>query len=183
MEGGKVGFGPLWRGVGLQHTRGLLGPLGNRWSIKRSPNGTKLDRWSTGTKPRPHGKSLSNPKTFNTRRWKEVEKNTGWHRSAGLQNGQREKCSDAWHEHVCKWNAHDDMICNAWHASNDKATTANNCTTPGTSVSGRYNTPPLREDLVPRSRMAPEGQRKRKRRGKTKLLLWQTSETKEPWKG
>ena len=31
---------------------------------------------------------------------------------------------------------------------------------------GRYNTPPLREDLVPRSRMAPEGKRKRKRRGK-----------------
>ena len=28
---------------------------------------------------------------------------------------------------------------------------------------GRYNTPPLREDLVPRSRMAPEGQRKRKK--------------------
>src|SRR3954464_8760530 len=25
----------------------------------------------------------------------------------------------------------------------------------GASVSGRYNTPPLREDLVPRSRMAP----------------------------
>ena len=24
------------------------------------------------------------------------------------------------------------------------------------SVSGRYNTPPLQEDLVPRSRMAPE---------------------------
>ena len=49
------------------------------------------------------------------------------------------------------------------------------------SVLGRYNTPPPREDLVPRSRMAPEGKRKRKRRGKTKLLLWQTSETKEPW--
>ena len=47
-------------------------------------------------------------------------------------------------------------------------------------VLGRYNTPPLREDLVPRSRMAPKGKRKRKRRGKTKLLLWQTSETKEP---
>ena len=42
---------------------------------------------------------------------------------------------------------------------------------------GRYNTPPLREDLVPRSRMAPEGKRKRKRRGNTKLLLWHTSET------
>ena len=27
----------------------------------------------------------------------------------------------------------------SWHASNDKATTANNWTTPGTSVSGRYN--------------------------------------------
>ena len=76
---------------------------------------------------------------------------------------------------------HDDMICNAWHASNDKETTTNNWRTAGTSVSGRYNTPSLREDLVPRSRMAPEGQRKRKRRGKTKLLLWQTSETKEPW--
>ena len=50
-------------------------------------------------------------------------------------------------------------------------TQANNWKTPGTSVSGRHNTPPLREDLVPRSRMAPEGKRKRKRRGKTKLLL------------
>ena len=33
-------------------------------------------------------------------------------------------------------------------------------------VLGRYNTPPLREDLVPRSGMAPEGKVKRKRRGK-----------------
>ena len=41
-------------------------------------------------------------------------------------------------EHVCKWNAHDDMIWDAWHASNDKATIANNWKTPGTSVSGRY---------------------------------------------
>ena len=47
-------------------------------------------------------------------------------------------------------------------------------------VLGRYNTPSLREDLVSRSRMAPEEQRKRKIRGKTKLLLCQTSETKEP---
>ena len=39
-----MGFGPLWRGVGLQHTRGLFGSSVNRWSIKRSPNGTKLDR-------------------------------------------------------------------------------------------------------------------------------------------
>ena len=54
---------------------------------------------------------------------------------------------------------------------NDKATIANNWTTPGATVSGRYNTPPLREDLVPRSRMAPEGKQKGKRSGKTKLLL------------
>ena len=43
--------------------------------------------------------------------------------------------------------------------AHDKATTANNWKTPGTSVSGRHNTPPLREDLVPRSRMAPEGKK------------------------
>ena len=34
---------------------------------------------------------------------------------------------------------------------------------------GHYNTPPLREDLVPRSRMAPE--KNGRGRGKTKLLL------------
>ena len=55
--------------------------------------------------------------------------------------------------------------------ANDMATTANYRKTPGTTVSGRYNTPPLREDLVPRSRMAPERKQKRQRRGKTKLLL------------
>ena len=60
------------------------------------------------------------------------------------------------------------MICNARHTSNDKATTANNWTTPGTSVSGRYNTPPLREDLVPSSRMAPEEQTEQTR-GEVKL--------------
>ena len=34
---------------------------------------------------------------------------------------------------------------------NDMATTANNWKTPGTSNPGRYNTPPLTRDLVPRS--------------------------------
>ena len=67
MEGVLVGFGPLGRGVGLQHTRGLFGPSVNRWSIKRSPNGMKLDRRSTGSIPRPLGKSHSNPRMFNTR--------------------------------------------------------------------------------------------------------------------
>ena len=67
MERVLMGFGPTWRGVGLQHTRGLIGSSVKRWSIKRSPNGTKLDRRSTGSKPRPHDKFRSNPKTFNTR--------------------------------------------------------------------------------------------------------------------
>ena len=53
------------------------------------------------------------------------------------------------------------MKCNM--QANDLATAVNNWKTPGTSVSGHYNTPPLREDLVPRSRMAPEGQTKEKR--------------------
>ena len=47
--------------------------------------------------------------------------------------------------------------------ANDMATTVNNWTTAGTSVSGRHNTPPLREDLVLRSRMAPEGKNGRER--------------------
>ena len=65
MEQSLVGFGPNLGGVGLQHTRGLFGPSVNRWSIKQSPNDTKLDRRSTGRKPRPLGKSLSNPEMFN----------------------------------------------------------------------------------------------------------------------
>ena len=51
------------------------------------------------------------------------------------------------------------MKCNT--QAKDMATAANNWKTPGTSVTGRYNTPPLREDLVPRSRMALEGRRER----------------------
>ena len=95
MEGVLVGFGPLWRGVGLQHTRGLYGSPINRWSIKQTPNGTKLDRRSTGSIPRPLGKSRSNPRTFNTRTRKEVKGDSGGHRSVGLQNGQRGKSLDA----------------------------------------------------------------------------------------
>ena len=90
-----MGFGPNWKGVGLQHTRGLFDPSVNRWSIKRSPNDTKLDRRSTGSKPRPLGKYWSNSEMFNPHTRKEVERDTGEHRSAGMQNGQRGKCSDA----------------------------------------------------------------------------------------
>ena len=36
---------------------------------------------------------------------------------------------------------------------------------------GRYNSPPLQEDLVPRSRMAPERNGRGREEVKTKLLL------------
>ena len=48
MEGSYLGFGPLWRGVGLQRERGVSGCAVNLWGIKRTPNGTKLDKRSTG---------------------------------------------------------------------------------------------------------------------------------------
>ena len=51
--------------------------------------------------------------------------------------------------------------------ANDKATLANNWKTPGATVSGRHNTPPLQEDLVLRSRMAPE----RSGRGREEVKL------------
>ena len=110
MEGSLLGFGPLWRGVGLQRERGFCGYPVNRWSIKRPPNGTKLDRWSTGVIPRPLGKPRSIPRKFITSSWKNVKGDAGGHRSAGLQNGQRGKGSNARDEHVCQCDAHDDMI-------------------------------------------------------------------------
>ena len=65
MEGSLLGFGPVWKGCWAAHKRGFYGYPVNRWSIKRPPNGTKLDRRSTGSKPRPLGKSQSNPEMFN----------------------------------------------------------------------------------------------------------------------
>ena len=88
-------IGPFWRGVGLQHKRGLRGYPVNRWSIKQTPNGTKFDRQSTGGVPRPLGKSQSIPRTFNTRSRKEARGCVSARGSVGLQNGQRGKCMDA----------------------------------------------------------------------------------------
>ena len=65
------------RGVGLQHTRGLYGSPVNRWSIKRAPNGTKLDMRSTGGVPRLIGKPRSIPRMFNTRTRKEAKGASG----------------------------------------------------------------------------------------------------------
>ena len=72
MEGTWMGYWAVWRGVLLRHTKDLCGYPINRWSIKRPPNGTKLDKWSTGGVPRPVGKPLSIPRTFNTRSRKET---------------------------------------------------------------------------------------------------------------
>src|SRR3954469_15175637 len=95
MEGVQVGFGPLWRGVGLQRERGFYGHPVNRWSIKRSPNDTKLDRRSTGSKPRPHVKPRPIPESLIPVHEEKVKGDAGGRRSAGLQNGQRGRCSDA----------------------------------------------------------------------------------------
>ena len=90
-----MGFGLVWKGVGLQRERGVSGYAVNRWSIERTPNGTKLDRRSTGAIPRPLGKTRSISRTFKPTHKKREEGDAGGHRSAGLQNGQRGKSSDA----------------------------------------------------------------------------------------
>ena len=61
-----MGFGPVWKGCWAAKREGLYGYPVNRWSIKRPPNGTKLDRRSTGGKPRPLGKPQAIPRKFNT---------------------------------------------------------------------------------------------------------------------
>ena len=73
MEGSLLGFGPLWKGVGLQRERGVCGYPVNRWSIKRPPNGTELDRQSTGAIPRPLGKPRAIPRKFNTHSQREMK--------------------------------------------------------------------------------------------------------------
>ena len=73
MVGSLLGFGQLWRGVGLQDERGFAGYAVNRWSTKRPPNCTKLDRRSTGAIPRPLGKTRSIPRMFNTHSQQETK--------------------------------------------------------------------------------------------------------------
>ena len=66
-------LGHFGRGVGLQIERGFYGYPVNRWSNKQPPNGTKLDRRSTGAIPRPLGKPRSIPRKFNTRSQQETK--------------------------------------------------------------------------------------------------------------
>ena len=90
-----MGFGPLWKGCWAAKRKGVSGYAVNRWSIKRPPNGTKLDRRSTGGVPRLLGKSRSILRMFTNRSQKETKGGAGGRRSVGLQNGQRGKCSNA----------------------------------------------------------------------------------------
>ena len=71
--GGLDGLGGLCEEVLGCKEKGVSVNSVNRWSIKRTPNGTKLDRRSTGGVPRPHGKSRSIPRKFNTRTRKETK--------------------------------------------------------------------------------------------------------------
>ena len=95
MQGVWMGYRATLKGCWTTHKRCLYGYRVNRWSIKRPPNSTKLDKRSTGGVPRPLGKSRSIPRMFNTRSRKEAKGGAGGRRSVGSQNGQRGKCSDA----------------------------------------------------------------------------------------
>ena len=106
-----MGFGPLWKGVGLQDERGFYGYPVNRWSIKRPPNGTKLDRRSTSAIPRPLGKTRSIPRMFNTRSQRETKRGTSedlGEPDCKTDNGENARMHET--NNVCKCNAHDDMI-------------------------------------------------------------------------
>ena len=56
--------------------KGFSGYAVDRWSIKRTPNGTKLDRRSTGAIPRPLGKPRAIPRKFNTHSQQETKRGT-----------------------------------------------------------------------------------------------------------
>ena len=62
--------------LGCKKKRGFCGYPVNRWSIKRPPNGTKLDRRSTGAIPRPLGKPRTILRKFNTRSQQETKTGT-----------------------------------------------------------------------------------------------------------
>ena len=90
-----MGFGPLWKGVGLQRERGFTV---TRLTVG-VPNDLQMARNLTGGLPVLYQGRLANLGPFRERlipAHNERQKgNAGGHRSAGLQNGQRGKGSDA----------------------------------------------------------------------------------------
>ena len=95
MEGVRMGFGPLWRGVGLQQKRAFAA---TRLTVGVS-NDLQMARNLTGGLPVLYQGRLANIGPFRERLTPAHEKrqkgNAGGHRSAGLQNGQWGKSSDA----------------------------------------------------------------------------------------
>ena len=95
MEGSLLGFGPLWRGVGLQHKGGFT----VTWLTVGVSNDLQMARNLTGGLPvvyQGHLESLGPfRESLTPTHEKKEEGDAGGHRSAGLQNGQRGKCSDA----------------------------------------------------------------------------------------
>ena len=94
MEGVRMGFGPLWRGVGLQN----LGSTVPRLAVGVS-NGLQMARNMTGGLPVVYQGHLTRLGPFRERstpaREKKQEGGAGACGSVGLQNGQLGKCSDA----------------------------------------------------------------------------------------
>ena len=95
MEGSLLGFGPLWRVLDCKDKGGFRA---TRLTVGIS-NGLQMARNLTGGLPVLYQGHLANLGPFReslTPTHNERQKgNAGGHRSAGLQNGQRGKCSDA----------------------------------------------------------------------------------------
>ena len=76
MEGSLLGLWSDLEGCWAAREKGVSGYAVNRWSIKRPPNGTKLDRRSTGAIPRPLGKPRAILRKFNTHSQQETKRGT-----------------------------------------------------------------------------------------------------------
>ena len=103
-------LGHFGKGVGLQRERGFTVTC----LTVGVPNDLQMARNMTRGLPVVYQVHLASLGPFRERSTpahkKKQEEGAGACGSAGLQNGQRGKCSDARDEHVCKCNAHDDMI-------------------------------------------------------------------------
>ena len=90
-----MGYWAVWRGVGLQHTRGLTVP---RLTVGVS-NEVQMIRNLTGGLPVVNQGRLASlgpiRKCLIPTHERKVEMTTGGERSAGMQNGQWGKCSGA----------------------------------------------------------------------------------------
>ena len=96
VEGSLLGFGPLWRGCwaakrkgGFTVTQLTVGVPNDLQMARNLTDGLPVVYQGRLARLGPFRESLI--PTHNERR----KGNAGWHRSAGLQNGQRGKGSDA----------------------------------------------------------------------------------------